>query len=123
MADKLTLNVAVDPAKAALVFIDMQNHAAHRQGRDFKGLPLDPLEEYGYYFRRFDTPTRPKLPRLQSTARQAGTEVMCAVIKSFTQDRRVRCTAEQQETFLRAIRGYRRQMDTQAMAPVLATAR
>ena len=70
------------PAHTALLFIDVQNFGAHRQGGEFTGLSHAEIEaKYGYYFAQLETVALPNMQRLQAACRAAGIEVM------YTRDR------------------------------------
>ena len=55
--------VDIDPARAALLFIDVQNYTARPDGGEYRGVDPSEMEErYGYFFRRFpaDRSRRPR---------------------------------------------------------------
>jgi ureidoacrylate peracid hydrolase len=83
--------VPVEPERTALLFIDVQNFCATRQGAEWKGLPPAELEErLGFYFEQLETRVVPNMRRLQAGCRAAGIEVMYTVIESLTKDGRDR---------------------------------
>ncbi|WP_428673602.1 isochorismatase family cysteine hydrolase [Roseibium sp.] len=87
----LTREVPIDPNHAALLFVDVQNFSAHRQGAEFKDLPADEFEsKYGWYFDQLDTRVIPQMQKIQSACRSAGVEVLCTTIESLTLDGRDR---------------------------------
>lgn len=87
----LTRDVPLDPSVSALLFIDVQNFAAHRQGGEFKGLSKAVFEkDYGWFFDELDDRVLPNMVRLQATCRGAGIEVMYTTIESLTLDGRDR---------------------------------
>jgi ureidoacrylate peracid hydrolase len=87
----LTRNVPLIPAQSALLFIDVQNFSARREGGEFKNIPKDELEEkFGWYFETFGARTLPNMQRLQTACREAGVEVMYTTIESLTADGRDR---------------------------------
>ena len=91
MAETLSREIPLVPAQSALLFIDVQNFGAHRQGGEFDGLsPSEIDEKYGYYFAQLETMALPNMRRLQAACRAAGIEVMYTVIESLTQDGRDR---------------------------------
>ncbi len=90
MVATLTRDVPVIPAQAAIIFIDVQNYAAHRGGSEFKELSLTERSKYDYYFDRLEKIALPNMQRLQRAARSAGLEVMYAVIENLTRDGRDR---------------------------------
>jgi ureidoacrylate peracid hydrolase len=77
--------------QSALLFIDVQNYAAHRQGGEFKELSDAEFEQrYGYFFNELKLRTLPNMQRLQVACRAAKVEVMYTVIESLTRDGRDR---------------------------------
>ncbi len=87
----LSRDVPIDPAHAALLFVDVQNYTARPDGGNYAG--LDPAERdarYGYFFRVMREAAIPNMRRLQSGCRRAGIEVMYTVIESLTRDGRDR---------------------------------
>ena len=77
--------------QSALLFIDVQNYAAHRQGGEFKGLGDAEFEaRYGSFFHDLHESTLPNMQRLQATCRAAKVEVLYTVIESLTRDGRDR---------------------------------
>ncbi len=86
-----TREIPLDPAQSALLFIDVQNFSAHRQGGEFKHVKKDRFEqEYGWYFEKIDHETLPNMQLIQSACRSAGIEVMYTTIESLTKDGRDR---------------------------------
>ena len=76
---------------SALLFIDVQNYAAHREGGEFKALNEAAFDQrYGYFFHELHARTLPNMQRLQATCRVARVEVMYTVIESLTRDGRDR---------------------------------
>ena len=90
MSDQLTRDVVINPGHAALLFIDVQNYAAHPDGGEFKDLTAADRAEYDYYFDRLEKTALPNMQRLQAAGRRAGLEVMYAVIENLTADGRDR---------------------------------
>jgi ureidoacrylate peracid hydrolase len=91
MTEILSREIPLVPAQAALLFIDVQNFGAHRQGGEFRGLGAPEIDEkFGYYFAQLDTVALPNMRRLQAACRAAGIEVMYTVIESLTRDGRDR---------------------------------
>jgi ureidoacrylate peracid hydrolase len=91
MAAGMSRDVPIERGQAALLFIDVQNFCAIRQGSEFK--PLSPAEfdsKVGWYFRELEGRVVPNMQRLQAACRKAGVEVMYAVIESLTKDGRDR---------------------------------
>jgi ureidoacrylate peracid hydrolase len=91
MAAGMSRDVPVERGQAALLFIDVQNFCAIRQGTEYKQLsPAEFDSKVGWYFRELETRVVPNMQRLQAACRKAGVEVMYAVIESLTKDGRDR---------------------------------
>lgn len=87
----LTRNLPLVPTDSALLFIDVQNFAAHREGGEFKDLAqADFAASYGWFFAELDTRVIPNMQAIQSACRAARIEVMYTTIESLTQDGRDR---------------------------------
>ena len=91
MTESLSREIPLAWSQSALLFIDVQNFGAHREGAEFDGLSVTEMDEkYGYYFARLETVALPNMRRLQAACRAAGIEVMYTVIESLTRDGRDR---------------------------------
>ena len=91
MTETLSREVALDAARAALLFIDVQNYCASPEGGEIKPLTPDEREaKYGYYLERLETLAVPGMVRLAAGFRAAGIEVMYTTIESLTRDGRDR---------------------------------
>jgi ureidoacrylate peracid hydrolase len=91
MIETLSREIPLVPAQSALLFIDVQNFGAHRQGAEFDGLSAAEIDaKYGYYFAQLETVALPNMQRLRAACRGAGIEVMYTVIESLTRDGRDR---------------------------------
>jgi len=87
----LTRDVPLQAEQSALLFIDVQNFSAHRQGAEFEGLDNNAFNaKYGWFFEQLDTRVIPNMQALQSACRSASIEVMYTVIESLTLDGRDR---------------------------------
>jgi len=87
----LTRDVPLVPAQSALLFIDVQNFSARRDGAEFKDMPDADFEEhYGWFFDQLTTRVIPNMQRLQAGCRAAGVEVLYTTIESLTKDGRDR---------------------------------
>lgn len=87
----LTREVPLDREVSALLFIDVQNFAARRDGGEFKDVPDSEIEgQYGYYFDRLRSLAVPNMQKLQTAFREAGIEVLYTTIESLTKDGRDR---------------------------------
>ena len=86
-----TREVPLDPTRSALLFIDVQNFSARRDGGEFKDVPEHEMTaKYGYYFDRLASVAIPNMQRLQKAFRGAGIEVLYTTIESLTKDGRDR---------------------------------
>ena len=88
--ETLTRDVPVVPDQTALVFIDVQNYAAHPDGGEFRDLPTAERASYAYYLDRLAEIALPNMARLQAACRAAKVEVIYAVIENLTADGRDR---------------------------------
>ncbi|MBS9718766.1 isochorismatase family cysteine hydrolase [Pseudohalocynthiibacter aestuariivivens] len=87
----LTRDIPLVPEDSALLFIDVQNFSAHRDGAEFSDLlPAKFEEKYGWYFDQLETRIISNMQRLQAFSRKAGVEVMYTTIESLTLDGRDR---------------------------------
>ena len=87
----LSRDIALVPDQSALLFIDVQNFCARRDGGEFQGLTAAEIEErYGYYFARLQALAVPNMQRLQAGFRQGAMEVLYTTIESLTLDGRDR---------------------------------
>jgi ureidoacrylate peracid hydrolase len=87
----LSREVEIDPARAALLFIDVQNYSADRNGGAYAGLGEEEKEaRYGFFFRVMRDVAVPNMRRLQAACRRGGIEVLYTVIESLTRDGRDR---------------------------------
>ncbi len=86
-----TREIALDPKHSALLFIDVQNFSARRDGGEFSAVTAEEMaEKYSYYFDRLEKLAIPNMQALQSAFRRAGIEVMYTTIESLTKDGRDR---------------------------------
>ena len=91
MTESLSRDVAIVPGETALLFIDVQNYCAHREGSEFKAIMQpDSASELTYFFERMESLAVPNMQRLQAACRGAGIEVLYTVIESLTKDGRDR---------------------------------
>jgi ureidoacrylate peracid hydrolase len=85
----LSRDVPVDPAHAAMLFVDVQNYNASHDGGEYAPLSVAEREDrYGYFFRHMRETALPNMQRLQAVCRQGGIEVMYTVIEALTRDGR-----------------------------------
>lgn len=77
--------------ESALLFIDVQNFCARRDGGEFKDLPEAEFQaKYGWFLREMQARVIPNMQRLQAAFRKAKVEVMYTTIESLTKDGRDR---------------------------------
>lgn len=87
----LTRDVSLVPNQSALLFIDVQNFAARRDGAEFKDMPdAEFNSKYGWFFGEMKARIVPNMQRLQAAFRKAKVEVMYTTIESLTKDGRDR---------------------------------
>lgn len=87
----LTREVPLVPAQSALLFIDVQNFSARRDGAEFKDMPEAELNaKYGWFFDQLESRVIPNMQRIQAACRAAGVEVLYTTIESLTKDGRDR---------------------------------
>jgi len=91
MTETLSRDVPLVPGQSALLFIDVQNFAARRDGGEFRGLSAEEFAaKYGAFFDHLEGVVIPTMQRLQRGFRAAGIEVMYTTIESLTRDGRDR---------------------------------
>lgn len=91
MTHPLTRDLPLVPAQSALLFIDVQNFAAHRAGAEFSGLSPEAFDrKYGWFFSELDRRVIPNMQAIQSASRASGVEVLYTTIESLTLDGRDR---------------------------------
>jgi ureidoacrylate peracid hydrolase len=87
----LSREVEIDPARAALLVIDVQNYNCHPDGSEYAGLdPAAREARSGFFMRAMRDVALPNMRRLQAACRGGGIEVLFTVIESLTQDGRDR---------------------------------
>lgn len=87
----LTRDLPINPAEATLLFIDVQNFCARRDGGEFAGLSQSTFEaKYGWYFKQLENTVIANMQRLQQACRAKHIEVMYTTIESLTRDGRDR---------------------------------
>ena len=88
-AEPLSREVPIDPAHAALLFIDVQNYTCRPDGGEYAGLSeADREARYGNFFRTLRDTALPNMRKLQAACRQARIEVMYTVVEALTKDGR-----------------------------------
>ncbi len=90
-AKELSREVPLEQSQSALLFIDVQNYCAKREGGEFEGLNKSEIDsKYGYYFDRLDSLAIPNMQKLQQAFREKEMEVLYTTIESLTLDGRDR---------------------------------
>lgn len=91
MSQSLSREIPLVPRESALLFIDVQNFCARRDGGEFKDLPEAEFEaKYCWFLREMQHRVIPNMQRLQAAFRKARIEVMYTTIESLTKDGRDR---------------------------------
>ncbi|HNB27064.1 MAG TPA: isochorismatase family cysteine hydrolase [Alphaproteobacteria bacterium] len=91
MSQTLSREIPLVKRESALLFIDVQNFCARRDGAEFKDLPEPEFQaKYGWFMRELHGRVIPNMQRLQAAFRKAGVEVMYTTIESLTKDGRDR---------------------------------
>lgn len=87
----MTRNIPLKHDQSGLLFIDVQNFAAHRDGAEFDGLSDAEFDtRYGWFFDQLKTRVIPNMQALQKGFRAAEIEVLYTTIESLTRDGRDR---------------------------------
>lgn len=87
----LTRDLPLVPSQSALLFVDVQNFCARREGGEYAGLDAAAREQrYGWFFTQLDRHVIANMQRLQAACRGAGVEVLYTTIESLTLDGRDR---------------------------------
>jgi ureidoacrylate peracid hydrolase len=77
--------------QSALLFIDVQNFNAHRDGGEYSGLTQSEFDQrFGWLFARLENAVLPNMQRLQTACRKRKIEVLYTTIESLTSDGRDR---------------------------------
>lgn len=91
MTNLTTRDVPLVPSQSAILFIDVQNFSARRDGAEFKDMPDAEFNvKYGWFFAEMKARIIPNMQRLQAAFRKAKVEVMYTTIESLTKDGRDR---------------------------------
>ena len=86
-----TRDLNVEIPHTTLLFIDVQNYCARRDGSEFAHMSKEEFDrELGWFFDKFERETLPNMQKLQEGCRKAGIEVMYTVIRNLTDDGRDR---------------------------------
>jgi ureidoacrylate peracid hydrolase len=91
MTHPLSREIEIEPAHAALLFIDVQNYNCLWDGGEYAPLSAaEKNERYGYFFRTLKDSALPNMVKLQQACRRAGIEVTYTIVESLTADGRDR---------------------------------
>lgn len=91
MTGLLSREVEIDPAHAALLLIDVQNHTARRDGGGYRSLNDAEIDDrFGFFFATMRDTAVPNMQALQKACRKTRIEVIYSVIESLTRDGRDR---------------------------------
>lgn len=86
-----TRDVPIQPARAALLFVDVQNFSCHADGAEWALMDEDErAEKKDPFLKVMGQQVVPKMQALQAACREAGVEVMYTTIESLTKDGRDR---------------------------------
>jgi len=91
MTHPTTRDLPVEPAHTTLLFIDVQNYCAVREGGECKDMTKDEFQQrLGWFFDQMEQRVVPNMQKLQAGCRKAGVEVMYTLIRNLTKDGRDR---------------------------------
>ena len=83
-----TRDLPVEKPHTTLLFIDVQNFCARRDGTEFKHLSKEEFDrELGWFFDRFESETLPNMQKLQAGCRKVGIEVIKVTTGEIVSDR------------------------------------
>lgn len=86
-----TRDVPIQPSRAALLFIDVQNFSCHPDGAEWDMMDAaERAEKKGPFLSLMNDHVVPRMQALQSASRTAGVEVLYTTIESLTKDGRDR---------------------------------
>jgi ureidoacrylate peracid hydrolase len=91
MSAPLSREIDIEPAYAAVLFVDVQNYNCTWEGGEYAHLgDAEKQQRYGYFFQTLKERALPNMVLLQQACRQAGIEVTYTLIESLTADGRDR---------------------------------
>ena len=91
MTHPLSRDIPIEPAHAALLFVDVQKYNCTWDGSEYAHFSAAEKEErFAYFFRNLHANALPNMVRLQRACRSGGIEVTYTVIESLTADGRDR---------------------------------
>jgi ureidoacrylate peracid hydrolase len=87
----LSREIEIDPARAALLFVDVQKYNCTWDGGEYAGLSdAEKEQRYGHFFRTLKSSALPNMVLLQQACRRGGIEVTSTSTESMTADGRDR---------------------------------
>ena len=91
MNHPLSRDIEIEPARTALLFVDVQKYNCTWDGGEYAHLSQAEKESrYGYFFRTLKESALPNMVLLQQACRRAGIEVTYTLIESMTAEGRDR---------------------------------
>jgi ureidoacrylate peracid hydrolase len=91
VSQPVSREIEIEPAKAALLLVDVQTYNCSWDGGEYAHLGRQEKEQrYGYFFRTLRDSALPNMVLLQQACRRGGIEVVYTVIESLTADGRDR---------------------------------
>jgi ureidoacrylate peracid hydrolase len=91
MTHPLSREIAIEPARTTLLFVDVQNYNCSWEGGEYAHLgDAEREQRYGYFFRTMKGSALPNMVLLRKACRDAGIEVTYTFIESLTADGRDR---------------------------------
>jgi ureidoacrylate peracid hydrolase len=91
MTQTLSREVAIEPARTALLFVDVQKYNCTWDGGEYAHLSAAEKEaRYAYFFRTLKERALPNMVLLQEACRRGGIEVTYTMVESLTADGRDR---------------------------------
>jgi ureidoacrylate peracid hydrolase len=91
MPATLSRDVPIEPATAALLFVDVQKFNCSWEGGEYSQFSAAEKElRYGYFFKALREVGLPNMVKLQQACRRGGIEVLYTVVENLTLDGRDR---------------------------------
>jgi ureidoacrylate peracid hydrolase len=91
MTTVLSREVPIEPAHAALLFVDVQKYNCTWDGGEYAPLSAaEKTQRFGYFFRTLAETALPNMMQLQQACRRGGIEVSYTMIENLTADGRDR---------------------------------
>ena len=85
MNHPLSREIEIEPARTALLYVDVQNYNCMWQGSEYATVSeTDKQARYGHFFRTLRDVGLPNMVLLQQACRRGGIEVTYTVIESLT---------------------------------------